>query len=227
MNRFVAIALACVLSAAPMHGQTITLHDRKPVTLRGILRPIPEGRLQFVAVLTREAYGSGLPGDAGKPQHAVTLSGYHDYAALYAHRGQAVTVRGTVAIDAASPYYRNGLLVQATSIRTAGGAELLGTPTSPPRVAADVGVYRASAVLPADPAAPWQYRVQDRNDAHGMIACRSNGAGDVVNCDCAEGFHATEARLMGAGKTFRGALMGWAQFTPPQGRVELAIACSR
>jgi hypothetical protein len=187
MRRFVSVVLGCVLSAGFISAQTIALHDGQAVTLHGVLKPTPFGRLQFISVVTREAYSNDVRGSDDKPLHAVALAGYRDYALLYTHRGKAVTVTGTVSTDEVSPYYQDGMRFDATSILTADGVELMGS-SAPLRIGA-VGSYQAMAALPADLAAPWRYVVDGKPATRGMLSCSSNGGGDVVSCRCADGFH--------------------------------------
>jgi hypothetical protein len=202
--------------------------DGQQLTISGTLSMRPGGRLQFVTVTVPRMYAAGLGnGASGKPTRDIALSGYHDYALLYRHRGEKVTVTGMMQTDEASPYYRDNMSLKATSIRTASGMDLLGTPKQSERVAADVGTYDASAILPADLASPWRYEIGNQPDTRGMFSCSSNGGGDVINCHCADGFHAITAS---ASSNATGELMdGWAQFSLPDSdrEVKLNVTCSR
>jgi hypothetical protein len=232
MRRFVVVILGYFLSVGFAFAQTITLHDGQAVTLHGVLKPTPAGRLQFISIVTRETYRNGMQ---GKPLHTVALAGYWDYALLYAHRGKAVTVTGTVSIDEFSPYYQDSMRFEATSIRTADGAELLGS-SAPPRMGTDVGSYRAMVVLSASLSTPWRYTVDGKPTARGMLACSSNGGGDVVNCRCADGFHPVATASSMKGDNTKGQIyndMEMAQFgvTDDNGNenfaVRLTVTCSR
>lgn len=211
------------------------LHDGQQVALRGTLIMRPAGRLQFAAVRTVQAY---LPVVAGAdvksrstPVHEVGLSGYRDYRVLYAHRGQPVTITGTLKTDGASPYYLHSVTLSVVSMRLADGTELKGTPRTASRLAVDVGDYQATAVLPASLAKPWQYSAHGAPDPNRrFLFCSSNGGGDVVNCSCATGFkaiHAESPTSDVSSKIFDDS--GTAQFGVGDGarRVDLAVTCSR
>ena len=195
---------AAAQSPVPLHnGQTVTLH--------GTVQLVPQGRLQFATVETKEAYIPIVDNGPGKTTsgpvlHGIALSGYHRYDLLAAHRGQAVTVTGKMITDGASPYFYKNASLMATSIRLQDGTELLGEARSQ-AIAADVGVLRVAITLPADLAAPWSYEGDGFNDSQRPAACSSNGGGDVVNCYCPVGFRASNAVMTSAGKEKPGDLM--------------------
>lgn len=224
------LLMLLLVAALPAQSPT-TLREGQQVTLHGTLVMRPGGRLQFVAVHTTEAYLPMVGGREAKSTQELGLSNYHRYDLLYAHRGQAVIVRGTVSINDASPYYLHNVSLKVASIRLADGTELVGKPRTASRIAVDVGEYQASVALPADLEEPWQYRAQGSPDMEQrFLTCSSNGGGDVVNCFCADGFHPLHAR-----STTRGvdaqvlADMHMAQFGVGDDarRVELAVTCSR
>lgn len=188
-------ALAVVM-ATTLHAQhSIPLLDGQTVILRGSLAMESGGRLQFVTVKTADMYTPLVQGRAMEPTQEIALSGYQSYRLLYSHRGQSVTVTGKVMTDDASPYYFHNISLTASSIRLQSGAELLAaTARTAPPIAVDVGEYQTSVLLPADPTAPWQYTAHGiPDDEHQFLGCSSNGAGDVVNCSCAQGFHPSAA----------------------------------
>lgn len=225
----VALLVGCWIAAAGQ--QPSVLHNGQQITLRGTLVMRPGGRLQFAAVATAGAY---ITRDMSRMQtaiHELGLSGYNRYDMLYAHRGQAVTVRGTVITNDASPYYLRGASVKVSSIRLANGTDVMGSPHATGHIAVDVGQYRASVVLPADLAQPWQYSAHGAPDTEQQfLSCGSNGGGDVVNCSCAQGFHALHAESSTRGvSTHVFGESQTAQFGVGEQarRVELSVTCSR
>jgi hypothetical protein len=243
MRSFRLLALLAFLCPPTGGCQTVSAIPLTPdqqLTVSGVLTMQPAGRLQFVTVETDQAYVpvfSG-PGAAqlqeGKPAHEIALARYSNYGLLYQHRGERVTVTGTLRTDDASPYYRDGMRLDAEHIRTANGTELMGERPLPMHVAADVGLYDATVILPADLAAPWVYRVEGpAADAEGMLRCSSNGGGDVVNCNCADGFRARSASTAIGGKTSSSSARkdesGWSQFEVGDEAVEvkLRLTCER
>lgn len=192
--------VATVLTAPLLSATSpkpVPLRDGQQVILYGKLSVVPLGRLQFVVLETPHSYTAVMSGKAhnqhaDKPIHELGLSGYNRYDQLYAHRGQAVSIVGTVVTDGASPYYLHNISVRATSIRLPNGTDLLGAPRARPLIAVDVGQYVAAVLLPADIAAPWRYMAHGQADTERQfLSCSSNGGGDVVNCFCGQGFRAT------------------------------------
>lgn len=221
-------SLLLPLSAVAQMPATQHLYNGEHLVLQGRLKPVPRGRLQFMTIRTRDAFTN--PGVVDQPFHEIALAGSLDYELLYRHRGETVTVSGTVAVDDASPYYLLGAVLHVNSILTAAGRDLSGYASATPMPPATRS-YKAVAVLPADLAAPWTYRVEGRaEDTKGWLSCGSNGGGDVVNCFCADGFQPVHASSTTHGVTsqiFRD--MHLAQFATGDGPVatELHVTCSR
>ena len=239
MQRF-WFATLVLLPPTAIHGQDapILLRDGQQVTLTGRITMEPAGRLQFVTIKTAKSYQPMVSEDARTEHPAdatneIGLSGYNRYDLLYPHRGQAVTVTGTIMTDSASPYYFHNVSLKASSIRLANGDDLIGTPRHEITFTADVKEYRALAELHADLAAPWSYnpRSAPSRDAY-SLSCSSNGGGDVVNCFCAKGFHPIAGQS--AGRDIRKAAVlfhdgSLAQFETGDDKlaVELSVTCSR
>jgi hypothetical protein len=230
-----ALALSVGICAGIAAAQSpVPLPNGKAVTLHGTLQLEPQGLLQFATVKTKEAYVPILwsaPGKTTRGQvlHEIALSGYHRYDLLAAHRGQLITVTGKMMTDSASPYYFKNTSLMATSIRLQDGTELLGEARAQ-QVAADVGIVRVTVTLPTDLAAPWTYDGPGFSDSQRPAVCSSNGGGDVVNCYCPLGFHASTASMTAAGKEQPGGLMGqMAQFAVGEDArlVTLKLTCMR
>lgn len=217
--------------------QPVPLRDGQRVVLHGTLTMEPAGRLQFVTVKTTGSYlpifheGGGKE-SSGETLQEIGLAGYADYARLYAHRGQQVTVTGKMSTDDATPYFWHGTRLQATGIRSADGVDLRGK-AGATWIAVDTGLYRAEVMLPADLAAPWRYSFEGKTVGEGTyLSCGSNGGGDVVNCFCAQGFHPMETRSSVGGRPWQGEVlndMHMAQFRVGDDAraAELSVTCSR
>ncbi len=240
LGHMLGALILCVLGVVPMLAakaqQPVPLHDGQQIVLHGTLSIRPAGRLQFVTIRTTQAYVPVLTSENGTddlagPIHEIGLSGYNSYHLLYAHRGQPVTVLGKVMTDGASPYYLHNASLAATSIRLADGTELTGRPRTESRIAVDVGLYQATAVLPADPAQPWQYSAHGSPDPEQrFLSCSSNGGGDVVNCSCAKGFKALRAESSTRAVTaqvFDDSYTAQFGVGDEARRVELSVTCSR
>ena len=244
--RCFSIVTLVLLTAGSSLGQSSStlLRDGQQLTLTGRLTMEAAGRMQSVTVKTVAAYQPVFKGErSGKDEqasvlHEIGLAGYSDYALLYAHRGQQVTVTGKMATDNASPYFWRGTRLQVTSIRLANGMDLLRSqvPANEP-IAIDTGTYDTKAMLPADLAAPWVYTANGEPAREGrFLSCGSNGGGDVVNCFCAKGFHPIAAEALLKGSRSQGQIssdMNVAQFgvADKEGNyqfpVTLSVTCSR
>ena len=238
MRRFLFAMLVLFLSvtAARCQSQPTPLHDGQQVTLTGQLVMEPAGRLQFVTVKTAAAYVPVFKGERGGKDeqgevlHEIGLAGYSDYSLLYAHRGQQVTVTGTVVTDDASPYFWHGTRLRLTALRLAVGADLLKSHTpSNEAIAVDTGTYGATVMLPADLAAPWVYGANGQIEPEGrFLSCDSNGGGDVVNCFCAKGFHPVGGESLIRGRREKARLfkdMSFAQFGVGEDESHLSSDC--
>ena len=243
MRRFWLPAVVLLLTTPGIQGQSspTPLQDGQQVTITGTLVMEPANRLQFVTVKTAAAFVPVFKGvrgskdEQGEVLHEIGLAGYHDYALLYAHRGQTVTVAGGMSTDNASPYFWHGTRLEAKSIRLSGGKDLLGERRAREPIAIDTGSYEATAVLPGDLSTPWVYSANGRVEMEGrFLSCSSNGGGDVVNCSCADGFHPVSGESLIRGRREKAGLfkdMSFAQFgvgeeqKPPE--VRLSVTCSR
>jgi hypothetical protein len=166
----------------------------------------------------------------------VILPGQEDV--LLNRIGQTVRVRGKVQLNATSPYYFNGTLITADTVEFADGSILL--PQVEPYVQGPppgTEKYYGSVTLTMQ--GRWAYRAWD-GDGHelipakGLLSCRLNGSGDVVNCFCADHFKPTGSGVMNNGRYMLEEKTDWdfAQFSVPdtEGRIvtfSKAIECVR
>ena len=229
-------AVLMIIGALPLVAQQpIPLHNGQQITIHGTLTMEPAGRLQFVTVRTISSYMPVFSQNGGKESsaetlHEISLSNFFDYELLYAHRGQQVIVTGKVGMDDASPYFWHGTRLQATSIVTATGVDLRARERGT-WVAADVGLYRAEVILPADLTAPWRYSLEGKPTTEHYLSCGSNGGGDVLNCYCAHGFHPTETKSSLQDSVWQGRVLDAqvAQFQVGEDAraAVLSVTCSR
>jgi hypothetical protein len=98
-----------------------------------------------------------------------------------------------VALNEESPYYFNGALIQAKSVRLPGGSVLL--PQTRPLLALPESLTQFHALVTFTPKA-WDQFTYKAWDATGhplpssanYLSCELNGPGDVMNCFCPDGF---------------------------------------
>lgn len=189
---------AVCLSLSPLtQSQTPKLPELKDgaaVRVSGLLVMERRGNNRFLMVRAKASYlaifyedeGSSKVGEMG-----IELAG--EQAGLEKHLGEQVTVVGKVQLSQESPYYFNGVLIVAESVELANGTVLRShRPEAVTPIAVGLPMYRVQVTLKAR-TSHFSYVVSDErgrliapNPAY--MSCGLNGAGDVVNCYCAEGF---------------------------------------
>jgi hypothetical protein len=110
--------------------------------------------------------------------------------------GQKVSVAGVIQLEPASPYYLNGTLIIATSIRLANGSVLTPKPYDHVELPARVTQFHSLVKFAPRTSKRWTYKTWDKNgsllpSSWSYLSCSLNGAGDVMNCYCADGFDFT------------------------------------
>ncbi len=220
-------AVLLTLSAAhPLRAVTLPsqlLHDGDPVDLRGTLRIERQGWSEILVLHTATLYrlAPGAPDittpSAPTQDFALTLPGQDDLLARSA--GRPIRVSGRLQLTPASPYTWNGTLVFATTVALPSGDYL--NPRLPdPGLALSVRRYIATATL--QPRLwPRLYTARDA-DTHrplptpNLAGCHVNGAGDVLNCFCTDGFHPTSGLLHNAADSQPATITTFAQFPLPE-----------
>jgi hypothetical protein len=121
----------------------------------------------------------------------LTLDGQWD--SLKAIVGQKVSVSGVIQLEPTSPYYLNGTLIVAESIRLANGSVL--TPKLHDCVELRASLTQFHALVTFAPRASerWTYKTWDNNGSllpgsQNYLSCGLNGSGEVINCYCPDGF---------------------------------------
>ncbi len=167
----------------------------------------------------------------------LTLEGQSD--ALKALVGQKVFVWGVIQLEPNSPYYWNGTLIAAKTIRIANGKTL--TPKQEKPVGVPDSVTRFHSLVTFAPRASqrWDYQTWDDqghllSGSPDYLTCALNGPGDVMNCYCPAGFSFTATGTISTGKFKRAAGpqdgLGFAQFSisdPVSRAIAEAVECTR
>ena len=167
----------------------------------------------------------------------LTMDGQWD--ALKALAGRKVSVSGVIQLEAVSPYYLNGTLIVAKSIRLANGTALMPKPHQAVEVPATVTRFHSLVTFAPRASNRWIYKTWDDKGnvlprSQDYLSCSLNGPGDVMNCYCATGFASTATGTIRDGHFTKTAppLEGFdfAQFSiaePVRGSVNEVVECTR
>jgi hypothetical protein len=151
-------------------------------------------------------------------------------------------------LEPVSPYYYNGVAVQAETVRLANGKVLSAQKDEGKALVlpAEISLYYAQVTfLPRQ--ASYTYTAWDANwkplaSANGLISCSLNGSGEVLNCFCdANGFEAAKGGTIRNGRFIvdNDAIPLTGQENPPQNfaqfslpetvlpKIQRAILCTR
>ena len=213
LPRAIALLTLAVSATLPLGAITPAprvLLDGDVVDLRGTLRIERRGWNELLVLHTAIPYrlSSEAAGDAPDPHSGpvqdigLTLPGQDDLLARFA--GKSIRVSGRLQLAPASPYAWNGSLVFAITIALPNG-DYLNPKLPDPGLALSIRHYVASATL--QPRLwPRLYTARDA-DTHrplptpNLAGCHVNGTGDVLNCFCTDGFHASRGLLHTAADT--------------------------
>ncbi len=232
------LAIAFPFCRPVLAQNLVILNDGATVKLNGKLEVEHQDNKDFLLVKTFQPYLAVFDPktDQRKVQEVgLSLAGREDE--LRRHVGQTVWVVGTLQLDGTSPYYYNGTLVLASSVHFASGLTLLPkAETAPGAPSADIIQFHVLVTFHPKPS-HFSYIVTGP-DGHPLTpsenysSCGLNGAGDVMNCFCPDGFIFTGSGKM-TGSQFimsEKADMDFAQFEIPEnmsGPISKAFECTR
>ena len=110
----------------------------------------------------------------------LTLDGQWD--ALNALVGQKVSVSVVIQLEPTSPYYLNGTLIVAKSVRLANGSVLTPKPNKPVDLPASLTRFHSLVTFAPRASARWTYKTWDDNGhllpgSQDYLSCGLNGPG--------------------------------------------------
>jgi hypothetical protein len=219
--------------------QTHSLVDGSPIHLVGTVGLEPRGNNAYIVIKPSQSYTAVFDSRDRRRVREIGITLDGQWGSLRALVGQKVAVSGVVQLEPNSPYYLNGTLIVAKSIRLANGSIL--TPKPHDAVILPPSLTEFHTLVTFSPKAPeiWTYKTWDNNDhrlssSHGYLWCSLNGPGDVMNCFCPTGFAFTATGTISAGHLTNAEApqdgMDFAQFLipdPVHGSVSEAVECTR
>jgi hypothetical protein len=239
MRRLTLGFVLSLVCSSSLSQQPRSLIDGAPIQLVGTVGLEPRGNNTYVVIKPSQLY-TALFDDTDHrsvQEIGLTLDGQWD--ALKALVGQKVSVSGVIQLEPTSPYYLNGTLVVAKSIRLANGSVLTPKPYKP--IELPVSLTRFHSLVTFAPRAfeRWTYKTWDDN-GHTLtgsldyLSCGLNGPGDVMNCYCPAGFASTATGTVSDGHFTKTAApqdgFDFAQFAiadPVRRSVSEAVECTR
>jgi hypothetical protein len=186
--------LLLAFAAHTSHAQQLPkLVDGAHIRIAGLLMVEQRENRQFVMVKTKESYLAIFDADDAKQVRELGVELNGRQTELKALAGEQVIVSGKLQLESTSPYYFNGVLIVADSVRAEGSAALLPKmPQKSPPLPEELKQYRATVTFSAkkDTFLVKAWNIDGKPLASGppYLSCGLNGPGDVMNCDCSDGF---------------------------------------
>jgi len=183
----------CVAQVAPLNvvplvdGATVTIHGQLQIVFRGfrsffVVKTVTPYRLMFDPSESEPSVVNEIP---------VLLTGNSEQLGVL--KGKQIAVTGKIQLEAVSAYYLNGIFLMADSVQASDGIKIV--PKEYKRPVITVSQYMASVTMVPN---QWQRRYHAWDPATSLTistedlsGCGLNGGGDVVNCFCIDGYHAT------------------------------------
>ena len=190
-------------------GSSLSQHPRSlidgaPIQLVGAVGFESRGNNAYIVIKPSQSYTAVFDSTDRRivREIGLTLDGQWD--SLKALVGQTVSVSGVVQLESSSPYYFNGTLIVAKSIRLANGSVLTPKPDNQVELPASLTQFHTLVTFAPRASERWTYKTWDNNDhflpgSQGYLSCGLNGPGDVMNCYCPDGFAFTAIGTVSAG----------------------------
>jgi len=184
---FLAISLPA--SAQP-RGRIEELRDQTQVTLRGKLRIEQRGWRTCFFIETPTQYRVMFDPSEVKPRllDLIEFALPGQTSTLRRNSGRNLTVTGKLQLEPSSPYYCNGAFISGDQVTLRNGTKL--RKLSEPRLPRSIAQYNTRVTLA--PGADWKFTTRTSTKKQlgtaNLAGCSLNGAADVLNCSCIEGF---------------------------------------
>jgi hypothetical protein len=232
----IVLLLVCNSS---LSQQPRSLTDGAPIHLVGTVGIESSGNNTYIVIKPSQPYTARFDDTDHRrvKEIGLKLDGQGD--ALKALVGQKVSVSGVVQLEPVSPYYLNGTLIVAKSIRLANGTILTPKPHKPVELPASLTRFHSLVMFAPHAAGRWTYKTWDDSGhvlpgSQDYLSCGLNGPGDVMNCYCPAGFDFTATGTVSDGQFTKTAApqdgFDFAQFLiadPVRHSISEAVECTR
>ncbi|HWH60458.1 MAG TPA: hypothetical protein VN682_22720 [Terriglobales bacterium] len=193
MRRFILGLVYLLVSYSAQSQQSRMLIDGAAIQVAGTVGLELRGNSAYVVIKPGQPYTAVFDETDHRRVQEIGLTMDGQWDALRALIGQKVTVSGAVQLEPVSPYYLNGTLIVAKSLRLASGTVLTPKRDKPVDIPASVAQFYSRVTFAPRASQRWAYKTWDSGggllpDSQGYLSCGLNGAGDVMNCYCPAGF---------------------------------------
>jgi hypothetical protein len=224
------------------------LRDGALFKVSGTLQLKHRGYSSYLVIETERSFLAVFDKDDHRKVHeiGIYMSGQHDV--LRHHLGERITAEGKLILEPVSPYYYNGVAMQAETVHLAAGKVLSAQKDEEkaPVLPTKVSLYYAQVTfLPRQ--ASYTYTAWDANwkplaSANSLLSCSLNGSGELLNCFCvADDFEAAEGGTIKNGRFIvdndaipltgqENPPPNFAQFSLPEtvlSKIQRAVLCTR
>jgi hypothetical protein len=219
--------------------QPRSLVDGAPIQLIGTVGLEPRGNNTYIVIRPGQTYTAVFDNADRRSVQEIGLMLEGQWDSLKALVGQKVSVSGVIQLEPTSPYYLNGTLIVAKSIRLANGSVLTPSPSKSAELPASLTQFHSLVTFAPRASERWTYKTWDNNGhslptSQGYLSCSLNGPGDVMNCYCPAGFAFTAKGTISDGHFTKTEApeegFDFAQFViedPIRRTVSEAVECSR
>jgi hypothetical protein len=181
------------------------LKDNQPFTLKAEMQNKYKGWGRYSTLPLETKTIADLGDQGAKYVKAIELRCEGNNALLLQHSGETVEATGKLHMDGASPYYWNGVVLQADTVKLADGTVLQAHPAEPVKAPAGVESYLVTVTMQPHKA-NWPHETVDlaagkklpKQDLATYDGCNLNGGGDMLNCSCVDGFVPVRAGVVPA-----------------------------
>jgi hypothetical protein len=219
--------------------QPYKLIDGAAIKLVGTIQLEQRGNNSYLVIQSGKSYEAVFDSDDRRRVREIGISMDGQSKALKALVGQRITVSGVLQLEPVSPYYLNGTLILAKSIRLQNGSVLLPKTEVVVTLPANLTQFQVQVTFSPHASERFTYEAWDSDGhllpaARDYLSCQLNGPGDVMNCYCADGFAFTGTGEIAGGhlSKFEAPQDGFdfAQFAiddPVRHYVREAVQCTR
>jgi len=193
MRRLTLGFVLLVTCGSSLSQQPRSLIDGALIQLSGTVGLELRGNNDYIVIKPSQPYIAVFDETDHRRVREIGLALDGQWDSLKALVGQKVSASGVVKLEPNSPYYLNGALIDAKSIRLANGSVLTPKPYSRVDLPASLIQFHTLVTFAPRASERWTYKTWDKNGhllpgSQDYLVCGLNGPGDVMNCYCPEGY---------------------------------------
>ena len=182
--------LTCTSS---LSQQPRSLLNGAPIELVGTVGLERVGNNVYIVIKPSQPYTAVFDDTDHRRVQEIGLSLAGQWDSLKALVAQKLSVSGLIQLEPTSPYYLNGTMIVAKSIRLANSSVLTPKPSERVELPASLTQFHSLVRFAPRASERWTYKTWDNNghllpSSKDYLSCSLNGPGDVMNCYCPDGF---------------------------------------